>query len=272
MSPLIIATDFSKEATNAAYYAADMALNLNKNLIIFHAYSMPVNLSEVPIPVTIEEILVNARFEINMLKDDLVKRIGSKTIITTELREGNFFDALSEFSASVSPYAVIIGCQGKTAVDHLLFGGHSVKIMKQLQWPVIAVPANYLYAATKRIALACDFEDVLETIPAEEIKMLVGNFNAELYILNIGKGVNKYNPEIVFESGMLQELFFKLKPTYHLLTGKIDAEIIKFADDNLIDLLIVIPKEHNLIEKIISGSKTKKLVLHSHVPVLSMHK
>ena len=38
-----------------------------------------------------------------------------------------------------------------------------------------------------------------------------------------------------------------------------------------IELLIVIPQKHNIIEKLFAGSHTKELVFHGEVPVLVMH-
>jgi nucleotide-binding universal stress UspA family protein len=50
-----------------------------------------------------------------------------------------------------------------------------------------------------------------------------------------------------------------------------DAAINQFADDNNLDLVITIPKKQKLLEGIFKQSSTKRLVFHSHVPVLCIH-
>ncbi|MBK8520712.1 MAG: universal stress protein [Chitinophagaceae bacterium] len=40
---------------------------------------------------------------------------------------------------------------------------------------------------------------------------------------------------------------------------------------NQIDLLVVMPHRHNLLSGLFHKSHTKQLVLHSHVPVMSIH-
>ncbi|MBK9486552.1 MAG: universal stress protein [Chitinophagaceae bacterium] len=101
--------------------------------------------------------------------------------------------------------------------------------------------------------------------------MLVHDFNAELHILNIGKK-EVFDADIVFESGLMQEMTLALKPTFHFIDNEnTDEGIMDFAEKNQIDLLIVLPHHHNLLTGIFHKSHTKQLVLHSHVPVISIH-
>ena len=62
-----------------------------------------------------------------------------------------------------------------------------------------------------------------------------------------------------------------LKPSYHFITNdNTDEGIMDFAEKNSIDLLLVLPKRHSLLDKLISKSHTRQLVLHSHVPVMAI--
>jgi nucleotide-binding universal stress UspA family protein len=71
---------------------------------------------------------------------------------------------------------------------------------------------------------------------------------------------------------MLQEILAPLKPQYHLITGEnADEGIISFVEDNNIDLLITLPKSRGLLEKLAHRSVSKQLILHSDVPVMTMH-
>ena len=164
-----------------------------------------------------------------------------------------------------------MGSQGTTAAERLLFGSHTVYAMKHLVWPLITVPPQAKFSAVKKIGLACDFNKVVETTPVDEIKTLVNDFHAELHVLNTGKK-EVFNPELVFESGLLQEMLAALKPEYHFITNEnTDEGIMDFAEKNNIDLLVVLPKRHGLLEKLFLKSHSKQLVLHSHVPVMALH-
>ena len=63
-----------------------------------------------------------------------------------------------------------------------------------------------------------------------------------------------------------------LDPKYDFVSSdNMDEGIIDFAEKNKIDLLVILPKRHDLLEKLTKQSHTKKLVLHSHVPVMALH-
>ena len=271
MKTILVATDFSPVAMNAAIYAADMALAINAEIHLFHVHQIPINYSEMPVIVNEEEMMQNAQNTINETKEQLTQKTGGKLNIVTEVKTGVFFQELKMVCERIKPFSVVMGSQGKTAAERLFFGSHAVHAMKNLRWPIITVPPEARFSFFKKVGLACDFDKVIDSTPVDEIKMLVHDFHAELHILNTGSK-KEFEPELVFESGLLQEMLAALKPNYHFISNKdTDEGIIDFAEKNDIDLLIVLPKRHGLLDKLIYKSHTKQLVLHSHVPVMALH-
>ena len=272
MKTILVATDFSAAATNAVNYATEMALTINADILLLNVYQIPAGYLEVPVAVGLEDIRRGAEQQINKLKEQLIRKTSNRLHVETEVRMGSFFSELKDVCKSVNPYVVILGSQGTTAAEHLFFGSNTVYTMKHLAWPVMTVPDGLIFSSIKKIGLACDFEKVVDTIPVNEIKMLIQDFKAELHILNTGSN-KKFEPEVVFQSGLLQEMLSALKPSYHFITNEnTDLGIIDFAEKNHIDLLIVFPKRHSLFEKIMHKSHTRQLVLHSYVPVMALHR
>jgi nucleotide-binding universal stress UspA family protein len=271
MKTILVATDFSPAALNAVDYAADMALAIKADMLLLHVFQLPVSYSEIPMVMNEDEMKQDAEKNINELKERLSREKSGRLNIQTEVRMGTFFHELKTVCESVKPYTVVMGSQGTTASERFFFGGHTVYAMKHLMWPLITVPNGVKFSSIKKIGLACDFDKVIDTTPVREIKLLVNDFNAELHILNTGRQ-KVYNPETVFESGLLQEMLDSLKPNYHFITHEnTDEGIMDFAEKNHIDLLVVLPKRHGLLDKLIYKSHTKQLVLHSHVPVMALH-
>lgn len=271
MKTILVATDFSPAATNAANYAAEMALTINANILLFHVYQIPVGYLEVPIPLSPEDLLMGAEKQIKDLKEQLSKKTNNKLYIATEIKMGSFFAELKNACERVTPYTVVMGSQGTTAAEHLFFGSNAVHAMKHLAWPLITVPDGLIFSSIKKIGLACDFEKVADTIPVDEIKMLVHDFKAELHILNTGSK-KEFKPELISESRLFQKMLGALKPNYHFITNEnTDLGTIDFAEKNHIDLLIVFPRRHSLLDKIMHKSHTKQFVLHSYVPIMSLH-
>jgi len=271
MKTIVVATDFSSAALNAAKYATNMALTIHANILLLHVIEIQMVYSDVPIIINDKETMKEAEKNMVALKNELIKKTGGKIAIESEIKTGTFFQELKMTCEQVHPYVVIIGNQGKSALERVFIGEHAVYTMKHLKWPLISVPATSNFLSIQKIGIACDFNHVVETIPLDEIKSLVREYKAELHIFNIGKN-EVFDPELVFESGLLQELLLELKPIYHFITNKdIDLSILQLVEEHRIDLLIVIPKRHSLIDRLIHHSHTKEMVLHSHVPVLSLH-
>ena len=101
---------------------------------------------------------------------------------------------------------------------------------------------------------------------------MVNNFNAELHVLHISPHSGSFSKVTNEESKWLQEILGELHPKYHfIIDTDIEKGIAEFAEKNNLDLLITIPKKHNLISKFFQHSHSKQLVLHSHVPVMAIH-
>ena len=274
MKTIIVSTDFSAISLNAVNYAADMACVINTDLSIIHVCPIPVILTEVATPpYTLEELVEDAEQKMIPLKQKIKTRTGEKIKINTIVKTGELIAGINAYCDLLDTYAVVMSVEDSSAFDRFLFGSKTISAIKQLVWPVIAVPPDAKFTSLQKIGLACDFRKVLETIPVEEIKRLVNNFNAELYVLHVSpqnkesliKGINE-------GSVWLHDILGELHPKYRFINDTdIEKGLAEFAEKNNLDLLITIPKKHNFISNIFQHSHSKELVLHSHVPVMSIH-
>jgi nucleotide-binding universal stress UspA family protein len=271
MKTILVATDFSPAARNAANFAADLAVACKADLYLLHIYQMPLLFLEVPLPVTTDAMMEDTHKEILRLKNELENKTGGLVKIHAEIRMGTFFADLKTVCEHIDPYYVVMGSQGTTAAERLLFGSHTVAAMKQLRWPLVAVPLKAVFSSIKKIGLAWDFYQVTDAMPLDDIKTLAMSCNAGLEILNTGLE-GEFKPEIVIESGILRKRLAPLEPNFRFITNADTAEaIIEFVDKNGIDLLIVFPRPHDLLDKLVHTSVSKELILHSHTPVLAIH-
>jgi nucleotide-binding universal stress UspA family protein len=271
MKTIIVTTDFSPVAENAATYAAEMASVLSASVLLLHVYEIPLIQLEVPFANNEEEIKKSAEKKLSELQEKLLLKTGGKIEIDAEIRTGIFFQELQALCNTIDPYAVVMGSQATSFAEKSLYGRRTVYAMKKLKYPLIAVPPGVKFSSIKKIGLACDLRKVTDTIPAEEIILLVHELNADLHILNIDR-LDVFNPKTDYDSVLLEKMLAALKPTYHFITnGNTDQAIIDFAEENKLDLLIVVPKRRGLLKRLFHKSHTKQLVLHAHVPVMAMH-
>ena len=271
MKTIIVPTDFSLTAYNAATYAVNMAMAVKGEILLFHVFDIPLNYTEIVIPIDTDKMMKEVKESMEELKIALIKNSFPSLIIRTEISMGNFFETLVNTCETSLPYMVIMGCQGTTASERFLFGSHAVNAMKHLKWPLITVPPGFLFKSYKKIGFAFDFSQHPLKIFTDKIKELVTDFKTELHVLNVGKEED-YNPEIIFGSVLLDQIIAPVKPVYHFISYEnIEYGIMNFAEINNIDLLIVLPKQHSLFNSILHKSSTKELVLFCPVPVMALH-
>jgi nucleotide-binding universal stress UspA family protein len=273
MKTIIIPTDFSPAANSAVHYAVDMALAINAEILLLHVYTIPIAIGDVPVALlSVDELKQAAENNINQLKQSLEHVTSAKVKISAEARLGNTIDELEEVCDRVQPFAVVMGTTGSSSVERTLFGSNTLTAIKHLTYPVICVPKGKEYGkGIQKIGLACDFKEVLETIPVTAIKDFVKEFHGQLFVLNVNYEDNQVSPAPE-QSTLLHEAFEELQPEYHFITRKdLEAGVNDFAEKNNLDLVIAIPKKHKLLEGLFKKSATKQLVFESHVPVMCVH-
>ena len=274
MKLIIAATDFSPVSLNAVQYAADMATCTNSDITLLHVCEMPLPLSEVPVSaIDMDSLAERAGEMLNNIKATLEKS-HSTLVVRTEIRIGaSVLNEIRDYCTVTSPFAIVIGANTGSGIDRLLLGNTAALLAQELEWPLLVVPANLKFTPIRNVGLASDFEDITDTTPTHELKNLIGEFRAKLHVLHVTKGSGHYDytaEQAAFTelSGLLKDLH----PSYHIVNnGNLDEEISVFAVRNKLDLLIVVPKKHTLVGKLLHRSHTKQVLLHTHFPVMALH-
>ncbi|MES1222798.1 MAG: universal stress protein [Bacteroidota bacterium] len=274
MKTIIVPTDFSQAAANAVNYAVAMAKEINASITLLHVYQVPITITaDAPIIVVAEEdIRRSAEGQLYSLKADVEKSAHPAIKVYAELRLGDTVTELEELSGKLKPFAVVMGSNGHSGLEQTLFGSTTLKAIRHLTWPVIAVPPGAKYSGIRKIGFACDFQQVVATTPSQAIKDFVKNFNAEFHVLNVDYENRHFKPETPEESLLIHTLLEELKPVYDFIENPdVEQGIDKFAEKNNLDLLITIPKKHKLLDGLFRKSATKQLVFHSRVPLMCVH-
>lgn len=276
MKTIIIATDFSPVALNATNYGVDMALAINASVLLVHVFQVPVsynNNMDVPLPIIdvnqIEEI---NREKIQTLKEQLLHITSNKLQVDTEVRMGMLTDELEEISGKIKPFAIVMGNKGGGAVERLLVGSSALSAIKNITTPVVIVPSGATFNGIKKIGFACDLKKIEEATPVDYLKEWATTFDARLDILNVDHNKDSFSPEVKEKTSFLQSLLGDIKTGFFFINNEnVEDGINEFAESNNVDLLLVVPRKHNLFERLFQKSHSSDLVFHSRIPILSIH-
>jgi nucleotide-binding universal stress UspA family protein len=276
MKTLVVPTDFSSVSVNALNYAVDMAQAINAGLMLLHVYNVPVSFTEAPVaPVTsisLEEVKRSSVEMLEDLKKNLIIQTAGKIQVYSESRLGEPIEELEAICKSLDPMAVIMGSHGVTGFERMIMGSTTLNAIKHLKCPVIVIPPGTTYHGIRKIGLACDFENVVQSTPVEYIKNIVREFGADLYVLNVQDKRDDEAEEPMMDTVYLDAMLEDVRPNYVQLTGKNVVEsITSFAENNNLDLVMMIPKKHTFIDSLFHKSQSKELITHAHIPIVSIH-
>src|ERR1700730_5901757 len=123
MKTIIVPTDFSAISNNAMNYAADLGREINCSILLFHAYQIPVSMTDVPIVlISVEDLQKNAETKMAEVKKSLEKATGDAIKIYAETKLGDTVDELEDLCNRTKPFAVVMGTKGATGLERVFFG------------------------------------------------------------------------------------------------------------------------------------------------------
>lgn len=279
MEAILLPTDFSPTAKNAALYALKLAQQLGvKKLVLYHSYEIPVSIDPLAPAIQMldmESVKNGSEEGINNFEMQ-VKAFANNVTIEKINEYGAMAEGLDEVCSKVNAGLVVMGITGGGILEEKLVGSNAISVAKNTNCPVIIVPANTSFTRIESIMLTSDFDKADTTIPIEPIRKIIEETKAKLFVFHLEEQTDEYAvtypSNVMGESYALYTLLQDFSPEYHFSKNKNFVEAInEFATENAIDLIISIPKKHGFFESLFTGSHTKALAFHSHVPVMVVH-
>lgn len=271
MSYIIAATNLSAVADNAVYYAADLANELRMDLVILHAFSMPVMIGDVPAPASlINDTEADAERKMDTLKSVVAGKHPALGV-TSIVMYGNVIESIEHYAQSHRrPHFTIMG-NSNTSEDSAWFLSSLKSAVNELSFPIIAVPPGFSFSAPRSVCLALDLERKNNPATLENFAAYCAQTHLTLHVLYVLKdGGDSYDsPEV---TAALQKVLAPAMPQFHYQhDDNIDESIDRFCLKNNIDWLAVIHGRYSLFEGLFHRSHTKALAETAQIPMLILH-
>ena len=135
---ILLATDGSMPAKQAAEFAASLALRFRAKVIVLHAYTpVPAYLGEPNFSQSFYETLDEAK----ALVKDAVDRLHDMGIseVETEVIEGPAANAVLGVAETRKPDIIVMGARGLSTWQGLLMGSVSLLVTQRAECPVLVV-------------------------------------------------------------------------------------------------------------------------------------
>lgn len=276
METILAATDFSQPATNAAQYAAQLCKQLKaRYLVLYHAYKLLPISRENPESMMLSQEKMQECMEVFLseLRESLLPLAPENTLILTKADSRPLETGLANLVETCEAKLVVIGSE-RDVLKKLLVGSSTKKLMKTTHSPILVVPPQAKFKAIRKIVMGCDLKNVADTVPITKLIQLIKSFQAQLMVVNVGKNAKvPLDDREAYEQHTFYDLFEELDPSIQYIEGNdVSKGLLDYADQFDAQMIVVVAKQHSLLERITSSSVSKELAASAELPVLIVRK
>lgn len=270
MKSLIVATDFSNEAENAAEYACAAAKFWKTNVVLFNSFSIPLHISHARLSAAVfNELLQKNKAMLEERGRELSTKYGVEVIT-----ESGFVQLREELGSLFEKYnarMVIMGTKSES-LGQELFGNTTTTNLLRLDFPVLAIPHGSVYRPIKKVLYACDVLRGINIRILQEIKEIASMLGAEVEIFHVRKQIQQINTSgHAFE---LSAIDTSLTGIEHSFKDAVSDTVISAIKEEIneigADLLIMVPQRYGFWQSMMHRSKTRIMASESEIPLLSI--
>ncbi len=276
MRTILVPTDFSYTAEKALIYACEINKKLNAEIILFHSYHVPAIISNSQNAVVSDEEQTKKLMEsLNVLKGRFEKQYPGMNF-SMKAVQGLATEGIVEEEKNTAIDLLVMGTQGASGLREILLGSNTANVIENSICPVLAVPENSVHKTISNILFATDFNES-DFLALTILAKIAEKFNAAISVVHVSETAKKAEFEANTQDWIEEELESKYKVHYNklkfhcLVGGDVEEELNYFIGKNDIDLISLTMRKRGALSKLFDRSLTKKLVNHTHVPLIAFH-
>jgi nucleotide-binding universal stress UspA family protein len=278
MKKILVLTDFSDNARQAAETAVTLAGRLHANIILFNTYvSEPVMSEYGGAPWPVDQLMWadEGKEKLKFLKEDLQDLVqqlpagdhypGIDNRHDIGSLGGRFKNLLEQETVEL----IAMGARSGTAWEHLLMGSDTNAVINHTNRPVLIVPAGHPLKKLKKVTLATDFDEA--------------DLKAVHYLTRLGR-IFDFSIEIVYvtlygeeAASAIQKAKFKkhvAKFNYPVISYQeiIGKELVNrlnlFCEKAGTDMLVLVHDKHSFLNRLFKQNNAQALMKNQALPVL----
>lgn len=280
---ILVTLDFSEFGNLALPYGVALAQRFGAKLYACHVIDLP------PTPVYGETVVDVQGIQQRMrdyADEQLEKLIGGYNVDWRALiGMGNPAEEVANLAEDVGADLVIAATHGRSGLQRLLLGSVTEQLMHTLTCPILVV-RDFSFSPNKgfrKILVGVDFSTD-SRLAVDYAKDLAAKFGAGLHLAHVIppdffkewlKGGVHQGEDI--EEGLRARLYEELtemaandQVEIEVLAGKPHEELIRHAEENDVDLIVLGVHGLGFVETLLVGSNTDRVIRMAHCPVLSV--
>jgi nucleotide-binding universal stress UspA family protein len=272
MKKILIPTDFSQNAKKATDYALSLFDEKDTSITLLNVFYIPYAAPDVAYSVS-DVTYDNSKQLFEKEQQRIREKFPNlKSTITTDFSIGDLVSVVCTMEKKEEFDLIVMGTKGASGLAEVFVGSRTSSMIQSVKTPVLAIPEEAKFTAPKRILFAADEELIDHKVNLEVLKEIANKHQSKIDALYISE--NDENKEII-EKFINYELDLNFVDIPHELRMKrgnnVEEAIKNYTENYPIDLVAMITTKGNLFYNIFHESVTKKVAMHTKMPLLVMH-
>ena len=280
MRKILVPTDFSEPAYNAARYAINLARVIKADIALCHAMLIPVESPLVQSSWPPDYLSVKNQSEegLQFLSSSLIEKESlsdHKELKVTQIAFVAEVGSVADIVSNIVDYEdidlVVMGLRGKSIEGNRFIGSNSLRVINKAVTPVILVPDHATFTIIKKIAFATDLTSSdIDVIQA--LSDLARNFNAEILITHVSRKKVDYQEHQREIDDFMNEVRCKINYDLvyyrHINKDNVNSGLKWLIENSGVDMLVMVHRQRSFFSGLFKSSHTQKLAKHIQIPLL----
>ncbi|HEX8547798.1 MAG TPA: universal stress protein [Cytophagaceae bacterium] len=266
---ILVPTDFTPNAYNSLDYALYLAKELDAELILVHQITYK-DANFISLTATEEENTKRYNSaNLNLQKSQkYVKERQPDINLKLVLNTGPLKYIIEEVIKSKVDY-IVVATPGETGLKSIILGSYTADVISNSPCPVFTVPSVASFKKIENILCATDFHKS-EIHSINELITLASTFGASITFCNVNPDKEKQTSKFEKFQTRIKDIAGIETLEYFLCNSEeIVPSIEGYVSEKKPDIIVTLGKKRQLFERIFGQQVTKKLSLHTHIPLLS---
>lgn len=279
MMNILIPTDFSENSHNAIRYALDYFADIPVNFFMLHISSKnPVyknNEEGAGFFYPSEDIQVfHSALEMLNVEIKTCKLLAKnpehhfyplhETVLLVEAIRKHLEEKEIDY--------ILMGTKGASKINRNEIGSNTSEVITKVKCPVLVIPEKATFNKMKNVAFLTDYNCIYRNKVISTLSQTLHLQDAALRVLHIRSHNAELTASQIDNKGFLHYFFRETKHSFHFLENKnIETGIQNFVETWEIDMITIVAKNLNLIQRMLFQPIMKSINYQSEVPFLILH-
>ncbi|MEN5193157.1 universal stress protein [Sphingobacterium faecium] len=277
METIVFLTDFSVTARHAFNQLLTIAKRTEiKNVIIYHSLAY-YNSSfygrgdfMLPPPLIDDVEIDEVKGQLRHLKRELLN-VSPLTDVSAHYDLLAVMDGVLRISENDKIDLIVVGLRGSGDGGKNSVGSTTIDLIESHSFNLLLVPEMNPTHQYKNALLAVDLSHLHERLPVKTIFQMQELLSLEWHVVNVSVLGQQSAAQLIEEQSFLHSSLDSLEPIYSYLEGEdIVSKINTYVEDHHIDLLVTAPRKLGFLATLFRKSASKKLAVHTRVPILML--